>query len=101
MYQVIGWSQQLYSERRKPGRQQRQRALIMSRSRLRAREKGATAVSKRGWILFAAMGVIWGIPYLLIKVAVEEVSPAFLVLARTSLAALLLMPIALARGQVR
>ena len=58
-------------------------------------------MSKRGWILFAAMGVIWGIPYLLIKVAVEEVSPAFLVLARTSLAALLLMPIALARGQVR
>ena len=58
-------------------------------------------MSKRGWILFAAMGVIWGIPYLLIKVAVEEVSPAFLVLARTSIAALLLMPIALARGQVR
>jgi drug/metabolite transporter (DMT)-like permease len=58
-------------------------------------------VSKRGWILFAAMGVIWGIPYLFIKVAVEEVSPATLVLARTTLAALLLMPVALARGQVR
>jgi drug/metabolite transporter (DMT)-like permease len=58
-------------------------------------------VSKRGWILFAAMGVIWGIPYLFIKVAVDEVAPATLVLARTSIAALLLMPIALARGQVR
>ena len=32
-------------------------------------------VSKRGWVLFAAMGVIWGIPYLLIKVAVDEVAP--------------------------
>jgi drug/metabolite transporter (DMT)-like permease len=57
-------------------------------------------VSKRGWILFAAMGVIWGIPYLFIKVAVEEVSPSTMVLARTSIAALLLMPIALARGHV-
>ncbi|MGZ4608921.1 MAG: DMT family transporter [Actinomycetes bacterium] len=58
-------------------------------------------MSKRGWVLFAAMGVIWGIPYLLIKVAVDELQPATLVLARTTLAAVLLMPIALARGQVR
>jgi drug/metabolite transporter (DMT)-like permease len=58
-------------------------------------------VSRRGWILFAAMGVIWGIPYLLIKVAVDEVAPSTLVLARTTIAALLLMPVALARGQVR
>jgi drug/metabolite transporter (DMT)-like permease len=58
-------------------------------------------VSRRGWILFAAMGAIWGIPYLFIKVAVEEVSPSTMVLARTSIAALLLLPIALARGQVK
>jgi drug/metabolite transporter (DMT)-like permease len=58
-------------------------------------------VSKRGWVLFAAMGVIWGVPYLLIKVAVDEVAPSTLVLARTTIAALLLMPVALARGQVR
>ena len=35
----------------------------------------ATAVSRRGWALFLTMSVIWGIPYLLIKVAVDEVSP--------------------------
>ena len=35
-------------------------------------------VSARGWALFAAMGVIWGIPYLLIKVAVAEVEPSVL-----------------------
>jgi drug/metabolite transporter (DMT)-like permease len=58
-------------------------------------------MSRRGWILFAAMCVIWGIPYLLIKVAVEELSPATLVLARTALAALILVPIALARGELR
>jgi drug/metabolite transporter (DMT)-like permease len=52
-------------------------------------------------MLFAAMCVIWGIPYLLIKVAVEDVSPAMLVLARTSIAALLLLPIAAARDELR
>jgi len=31
-------------------------------------------VTARGWVLFAAMSVIWGIPYLLIKIAVEGVS---------------------------
>jgi drug/metabolite transporter (DMT)-like permease len=47
------------------------------------------------------MGVIWGIPYLLIKVAVEEIEPSVLVLGRTALAGLLLLPIALARGHLR
>jgi drug/metabolite transporter (DMT)-like permease len=58
-------------------------------------------VSRRGWILFAAMCVIWGIPYLLIKVAVEELSPPTVVLIRTGVAALILVPIALARGEFR
>jgi drug/metabolite transporter (DMT)-like permease len=58
-------------------------------------------VSRRGWLLFAAMCVIWGAPYLMIKVAVQELSPATLVLARMLLAAALLLPVAAARGQVR
>ena len=58
-------------------------------------------VSRRAVVLFLALGVAWGIPYLLIKVAVDEISPAQLVLARTALAAAILMPIALARGAVR
>lgn len=58
-------------------------------------------MSQRGWLLFAAMGVIWGIPYLLIKVAVDQLEPSTLVLARTAGAAVLLLPIAFARGQVR
>ena len=45
-------------------------------------------MSRRGWALFLAMGFIWGVPYLLIKVAVEEISPSTLVLARTALASL-------------
>jgi drug/metabolite transporter (DMT)-like permease len=58
-------------------------------------------MTARGWILFAAMCVIWGVPYLLIKVAVEDVSPSMLVLARTGIAALLLLPIAAARRELR
>ncbi|GFJ83895.1 DMT family transporter [Phytohabitans houttuyneae] len=58
-------------------------------------------MSRRGWILFAAMCVIWGIPYLLIKVAVREIGPAELVFVRTALGAALLLPIALARKEVR
>jgi drug/metabolite transporter (DMT)-like permease len=51
--------------------------------------------------LFGAMCVIWGIPYLLIRIAVRDLSPATLVLARTGIAALLLLPIAAARQELR
>jgi drug/metabolite transporter (DMT)-like permease len=52
-------------------------------------------------VLFVMMSVIWGIPYLLIKVAVRELSAPTLVFARTAPAALLLLPIALRKGQLR
>jgi drug/metabolite transporter (DMT)-like permease len=58
-------------------------------------------VSKRGWLLFSTMSVIWGIPYLFIKVALEGVSAPFLVFCRTAIAASILLPIALRRGLVR
>jgi len=58
-------------------------------------------MTSRGLVLFALMAVIWGIPYLFIKVAVAEITPATLVFARTAIAALLLLPIALARTDVR
>lgn len=51
-------------------------------------------MSRNGWILFALMSVIWGLPYLMIKVAVGEVSPAVLVFSRTVIGALLLWPLA-------
>jgi drug/metabolite transporter (DMT)-like permease len=58
-------------------------------------------MSRRGWVLFISMGVIWGVPYLLIKVAVGGLTPASLVFYRTAVAALLLVPLAVARGQLR
>ncbi len=58
-------------------------------------------MSRRGWVLFVAMSVIWGVPYLLIKVAVDEVSPVVVVFVRCVVGAALLLPWVLARGQVR
>jgi drug/metabolite transporter (DMT)-like permease len=60
-----------------------------------------SVMSRRGWLLFSALSVIWGIPYLLIKVAMEEVSPEFLVFARTAVGALILVPVAARRGWLR
>lgn len=58
-------------------------------------------MSQRGIVLFAMMAVIWGIPYLFIRVAVAEVTPATLVFFRTALGTLILLPIALARVDLR
>lgn len=58
-------------------------------------------MSARGWLLFAAMSVIWGIPYLLIKIALEGLSVPVLVLARTLIGAVVLLPLALSRANIR
>jgi drug/metabolite transporter (DMT)-like permease len=58
-------------------------------------------VNRRALLCFLGLGIAWGIPYLLIKVAVRDLSPAELVLARTVLAALLLLPIAAVKGALR
>lgn len=52
-------------------------------------------MSSRAWVAFAAVSVLWGIPYLLIKVAVDAgVSPAFVAFARVALAAVVLLALA-------
>ena len=58
-------------------------------------------MSRRGWVLFLAMSVIWGIPYLLIKVAVDETSPVVVVFARCVVGAAILLPWTIAKGQLR
>ncbi len=55
-------------------------------------------MTRRSWLLFAAMCVIWGIPYLLIRVAVRDVAPGTLVFARTAIGGLILLPLALRGG---
>jgi drug/metabolite transporter (DMT)-like permease len=58
-------------------------------------------VSRRGWVLFLTMSVIWGVPYLLIKVVDDGgVSVPVLVFARVGVGAALLLPVALRRRQL-
>src|SRR5947208_6224927 len=47
------------------------------------------------------MCLIWGIPYLLIRVAVREITPTMLVFLRTTGSTLLLLPLAAGRGELR
>ena len=51
-------------------------------------------MSRKGWVLFAVMCLVWGIPYLFIKVGVEQVSVPVVVFARTAIGALILLPLA-------
>jgi drug/metabolite transporter (DMT)-like permease len=58
-------------------------------------------VTRRDYSLFGLLCVIWGIPYLFIKFALTDFSPATVVLLRTAIAALIMVPIAIARGEIR
>jgi drug/metabolite transporter (DMT)-like permease len=58
-------------------------------------------MTRRGWVLFAAVGVVWGVPYLLIKIADGGVSVPDLVFGRVIIGILLLLPVAVRRGQLR
>jgi drug/metabolite transporter (DMT)-like permease len=58
-------------------------------------------LSARGWALFAAVSVIWGMPYLFIKIAVDEISPSVVAWSRLALAAAVLLPVAWRLGALR
>ena len=65
------------------------------RARLGGGRTDGRAMTRRGWVLFGALSLIWGIPYLLIKIAVADVDPLIVAFGRTLVAAVLLLPIAL------
>jgi len=55
-------------------------------------------MTRRAWLLFILSSVIWGVPYLFIKIAVDAgVAPAFVAWSRIALAAALLLPLAIRR----
>ncbi len=58
-------------------------------------------MSRRGWVLFVALCLIWGMPYLMVRVAVRELDPWTLVFFRTLLAAATLTPFAVRHGSLR
>lgn len=58
-------------------------------------------MSARAWALFATVSVIWGMPYLFIKIAVDEMSPSVVAWSRLALAAAVLLPVAWKLGALR
>jgi drug/metabolite transporter (DMT)-like permease len=58
-------------------------------------------VSWRGWAAFAALGIIWGLPYFFIKISVQELSPVVVAFGRVALGSMILLPIAWRRGALR
>ena len=58
-------------------------------------------MSRKGWALFALVGVLWGAPYLFMKVAVEELSTPVIVFSRLLIGAAVLVPLALYEKTLR
>jgi len=58
-------------------------------------------MTRRALVLIAAVSLLWGIPYLFIAVAVDELSPAWVAFSRTALAAVVLVPLALRSDALR
>jgi len=61
----------------------------------------SSGMSARAWMLFAAVSVLWGIPYLFIKLAVEDLSPIMVAWGRIAVAFAVLLPYALHKGALR
>ena len=58
-------------------------------------------MSWRAWGAFAALGIIWGLPYFFIRLSVQELSPVVVAFGRVALGTLILLPIAWRRGALR
>jgi len=58
-------------------------------------------MSRKGFLLFLAASVAWGVPYFFIRIAAEEFSPSMIIFARTILGAAVLIPLAIKRDSLR
>src|SRR5579875_3601126 len=63
-------------------------------------EKKEIFMTYKGWLLFIAISVFWGIPYFFIKIAVQELDPTVVVFARVAVASLVLLPVAACRKEL-
>src|SRR5215213_8073599 len=61
----------------------------------------SSGMSVRAWGLFAVVSLLWGIPYLFIKLAVEDMSPAMVAFGRIAVAFAVLLPYAWYKGAFR
>jgi drug/metabolite transporter (DMT)-like permease len=57
-------------------------------------------MSRRAWAAFVTVALVWGVPYLFIRIAVVEVSPVFVAWSRLVIAAAVLLPFAASRGSL-
>lgn len=55
-------------------------------------------MTRKSWIQFAFVGLLWGIPYLLMKVSVADIPPPLIVAGRTFIGAMILIPISVRQG---
>lgn len=58
-------------------------------------------MSRKGFLLFLAASLAWGVPYFFIRIAAEEFSPSMIIFARTLLGAAVLIPLAIKRDSLR
>jgi drug/metabolite transporter (DMT)-like permease len=58
-------------------------------------------MSRQAWVLFVTISLLWGLPYLLIKVAVSELDAAAVAFGRVAISTLVLLPVALAQGALK
>ncbi len=61
----------------------------------------SSGMTARAWWLFLAVSVLWGIPYLFIKLAVEDISPIWVAFGRIVVALVVLIPYAWHKGALR
>lgn len=57
-------------------------------------------MSRKALLLFLALGVIWGVPYLLIRIAVADYHPVIVAFGRAAIGALVLLPFAMRGGGI-
>lgn len=58
-------------------------------------------MTRKSWIQFGIVGFLWGIPYLLMRVAVADIPPPLIVAGRTLIGAAILIPIALRKNTLK
>lgn len=58
-------------------------------------------MTKKAWVLLLTLGVIWGIPYLLIQIAVRDYDPVVVAFGRSVIGMAILLPFAVRRGALR
>ena len=58
-------------------------------------------MSRKGWGLFALVGVLWGVPYMFMKIAVAELATPVIVFSRLLIGTLVLIPLAVHQKTIK